>query len=171
MASPSENIRPIRRIRLLLGLFVFCLVVSGLTAFPLACETRLLAAWFGENTRTAAMFPNLAWWLSHVHKGLDASYGSYPFLAYGTDWLAFGHLAIAIAFWGPLKDPVKNLWVVEFGMIVCVLVIPLALVCGPIRGIPWFWRLIDCSFGVFGLFPLWIARRMILKVAESERHS
>jgi hypothetical protein len=59
-------------------------------------------------------------------------------LAYGTDWLAFAHLVIAIAFLGPLKDPVRNIWVVEFGMIACLLVIPLALICGPIRGIPFY---------------------------------
>ena len=30
-------------------------------------------------------------------------------------------------------------------MIACFALIPLALICGPIRGIPWFWRVIDCS--------------------------
>ena len=40
-----------------------------------------------------------------------------------------------------------------------VLVVPLALICGPIRGIPFYWRLIDCSFGVLGIVPLWIALR------------
>ena len=94
-------------------------------------------------------------------QGLEASGRDYPFLAYGTDWLAFAHLVIAIAFLGPIKDPVKNIWVVEFGMIACVLVIPLAIVCGQIRGIPWWWRLIDCTFGVFGLVPLALARQMI----------
>jgi len=164
----NEKSQRIRDIRLWLGLFVVGLVLSGLTAFPLAWETRLLAIWFGEGTRTAAVFPELAWWLSHVHKGLDASYGSYPYLAYGTDWLAFAHLVIAVAFWGPIKDPVKNVWVVEFGMIACVLVIPLALVCGPIRGIPLFWQLVDCSFGVFGLIPLVIVRRMIRGLIAGE---
>jgi hypothetical protein len=80
---------------------------------------------------------------------------------YGTDWLAFGHLMIAIAFIGPLRDPVRNIWVVEFGMIACVLVIPAALICGFVRGIPFFWRLIDCSFGVFGIVPLYLAWRLI----------
>ena len=164
-----QGMRPIRRIRLLLGLFIFCLVASGLTAFPLVWETRLLAAWFGEGSRTAVEFPALAWWLAYVHEGLDASYGSYPFLAYGTDWLAFAHLVIAIAFLGPLKDPVKNIWVVEFGMIACVLVIPLALACGAIRGIPLYWRLIDCSFGVFGLIPLVIVWRMTRRLVAEER--
>ncbi len=156
-----ERTIAIRRIRLLLGFFIVALILSGLTAFPLMWETRLLAAWFGEGTRTASTFPALASWLSQVHTELDASYGTYPFLAYGTDWLAFAHIVIAVAFWGPIKDPVRNVWVIEFGMIACLLVIPLALICGPIRGIPMFWRLIDCSFGVFGLIPLAIVRRMI----------
>jgi len=85
-------------------------------------------------------------------------------MAYGTDWLAFAHLVIAVAFWGPLKDPVRNIWVIEFGMIACVLVIPLALIAGPIRGIPFFWQLVDCSFGVFGIIPLWLCRRDILRL-------
>jgi hypothetical protein len=85
-------------------------------------------------------------------------------MAYGTDWLAFAHIVIAVAFWGPLKDPMRNLWVVEFGMIACILVVPLALVFGPIRSIPPFWLMVDCSFGVFGIIPLWLARRGILKM-------
>ena len=61
----------------------------------------------------------------------------------------------------PVRDPVKNIWVIEFGLIACVLVLPLALICGPIRGIPFFWRLIDCSFGVIGFITLWVTRKMI----------
>ena len=41
------------------------------------------------------------------------------------------------------------------------LVIPLALISGPIRGIPIGWRLIDCSFGVFGCIPLLVCRQSI----------
>jgi hypothetical protein len=156
----------IRRVRLLLVLFVVALAASGLTAFPLVWETRILAQWFGEGSAMASVIPGLAWWLSHVHAGVETAYGSFPFLAYGTDWLAFAHLIIAVAFWGPIKDPVRNVWVVEFGMIACVLVIPLALICGPIRGIPVFWRLIDCSFGVFGLMLLAMIRRMILAIPQ-----
>jgi hypothetical protein len=164
-----ESRRLILRIRLLLGLFAVGLVVSGLTAFPLPAELRLLAALFGEGTRVGGMLPDLARWISYVREGVEASARDYPFLAYGTDWLAFAHLVIAIAFWGPIKDPIRNLWVVEFGIIACVLVIPLALVCGPIRGIPVYWRLIDCSFGLFGLIPLVLARRLILRLIEGSR--
>jgi len=119
----------------------------------------------------ATVWPSLADWISFIHQGLTESYKKYPFIAYGTDWLAFAHIVIAIAFWGPLKDPVKNIWVVEFGMIACILVIPLALIWGPIRGIPLFWRLIDCSFGVIGIIPLWMSRyyiQQIIKLEESK---
>jgi len=153
--------RRLRWIRLVLGFFVVGLVLSGLTAFPLRWELRLLTSWFGDGTTIGNTFPGLAHWLSHVREGLESTAREYPFLAYGTDWLAFAHLVIAVAFLGPLRDPVRNIWVVEFGMIACLMVIPLALICGPIRGIPFCWQLIDCSFGIFGLIPLAIVRRMI----------
>jgi hypothetical protein len=160
--------RRLRYIRLLLGLFVVALVLSGLTAFPLRSELRLLTAWFGEGTAIGAALPGLAYWLAHVREGLENTSREYPFLAYGTDWLAFAHIVIAVAFLGPLRDPVRNIWVVEFGMIACLMVIPLALICGSIRGIPFCWRLLDCSFGVLGLIPLAIVRRMILSLGNQQ---
>ncbi|GCD34410.1 hypothetical protein OEIGOIKO_02140 [Streptomyces chrestomyceticus JCM 4735] len=66
-----------------------------------------------------------------------------------------------MAFYGPFRDPVRNIWVVDFGIIACAGIIPLALVCGPIRGIPFYWQLLDMSFGVFGVIPLLVVRRMI----------
>jgi hypothetical protein len=51
-------------------------------------------------------------------------------------------------------------------MIACVLVIPFALIVGGFRGIPFFWRLIDCSFGIFALVPLGLARRYIRTLAS-----
>jgi hypothetical protein len=167
--AQSHDPRRLRLIRVILGFFVVALVLSGITAFPLVWELRLLTSWFGEATAIGTAFPSLAYWLSHVCDGLEMTARDYPFLAYGTDWLAFAHLVIAVAFVGPLRDPVRNVWVVEFGMIACLMVIPLALICGPIRGIPIFWQLIDCSFGVFGLIPLTIVRRMIVDIERTER--
>jgi hypothetical protein len=40
----------------------------------------------------------------HVAKS-QAPSGAYPFLAYGTDWLAFAHIVIAVFFIGPLVKP------------------------------------------------------------------
>jgi hypothetical protein len=92
-------------------------------------------------------------------------------LAYGTDWLAFAHLVIAIAFVGPYLDPIRNKWVVTFGLIACAGVFPLALIAGAVRGIPFGWRLIDCSFGVFGGIPLLIARHSIGRIEREARES
>lgn len=160
-----------QRTRWLLLFFVIALVLSGATAFPLKWEVEILQKTIGPGTFMQNLWPALADWISLVHKGLTETHQKYPFLFYGTDWLAFAHLVIAIAFFGPLKDPAKNVWVVEFGMIACVLVIPLAMICGPIRGIPFFWRLFDCAFGVFGITPLWIAHRYIRRMAELERNA
>ena len=107
-------------------------------------------------------------WLLFVFKGMKTTYSNYPFFAYGTDWLAFAHIVIAISFIGPLKDPVRNIWVIQSGMIACVLIIPLALIAGEIRSIPFFWRLIDCSFGIFGIIPLYICYKYIKKI-ENEK--
>jgi len=141
------------------------LVVSGITAFPLELETRYLLHAFALATRYV---PGAVAWFARVHEGLADTGQRYPFLAYGTDWLAFAHLVIAVAFWGPLRDPVRNVWVVQFGMLACAGVIPLALICGPIRGIPFPWTMLDMSFGVFGLIPLALAYRHI-RVLERER--
>jgi len=152
-----------KRVRLLLWFFIAALVASGLTAFPLEWELSVLTH-LATNSPLPALWPDMVAWITYVNTGLQETYRQYSFLAYGTDWLAFAHIVIAVAFLGPLKDPVRNIWVIEFGMIACVLVLPLALICGPIRGIPFYWRLIDCSFGVFGIIPLWFCRNAIRQI-------
>lgn len=153
------------RIRLWLGLFMVGLVLSGITAFPLVHELRLLDSWIGEGTSMANLLPELARWISRVHIGLEETALKFPFIAYGSDWLAFAHIVLAISFWGALRDPVRNIWGIEFGMIACLATFPVAFICGPIRGIPIYWILIDCSFGIIGLAPLMLARRGALRLA------
>jgi hypothetical protein len=143
-----------RRILVLTWFFILGLGVSGATAIPLTGEvdwlTRQVTAGNGTST--------LADWLGRVSAALLQTQAAAPFLFYGTDWLAFGHFVIAVAFVGALRDPVRNRWLFDFGLIACALVIPYALVFGAWRGIPIWWRLIDCSFGVFGAVPLWMCR-------------
>lgn len=154
--------RRLRHIRVWLGVFIVGLVLSGLTAFPLQTELRWLLALLHESwAEPIAQSTGLLAWIERVNEALATTDARYPFLAYGTDWLAFAHLAIAVAFIGPLVDPVRNKWVVTFGIIACAGVIPLALIAGQVRGIPVAWRLIDCSFGVVGSLPLVISRRLI----------
>ena len=161
----------IRRLRVVLGLFILALVLSGVTAFPLQQELELLAKARGID-RMAPREPANAFdrWILTVRDGLSESYARHPWLAYGTDWLAFAHIVIAVFFIGPLIDPVRNIWVSKAGIIACMLVLPLALICGPIRQIPFGWRLIDCSFGIFGFVPLYyclsLARSLETKQAQ-----
>ena len=100
-----------------------------------------------------------------VKFGLADMYARYPWIAYGTDWLAFGHITVALFFIGPLVRPAESRANLLAGMAACLLVIPLALVCGAIRGIPFYWRLIDCSFGVFGIIPLLVCLRLLRHIA------
>jgi len=144
-----------QRIKLLTWLFIVGLVLSGATAIPLLGELNLLVNFCGTGSEGS----ELARWLLQVRDALTHTQAQYPFLFYGTDWLAFGHFVIAVAFIGALRDPVRNRWLFDFGLIACVLVIPYALVFGGLRGIPLWWRLIDCSFGVFGFVPLWFCRK------------
>jgi hypothetical protein len=158
----DQQARLLRRVRLLLVLFMAALVLSGLTAVPLQWELQTLAAALGipEGALPEA-YDGLRHWIALVRNGIEETNARYPFMAYGTDWLAFAHFTIAIAFIGPLRDPVRNVWVIDFGLIACALVVPMALVFGPIRGIPLYWRLIDCSFGILGFVPLWLCRRYV----------
>ena len=159
----------LRRIRIWICLFIVGLVLSGVTAFPLPAEVRLLDSLLaGPLAPVSEAAPWLADWVSRVRTGLDTVEAEQPFVLYGTDWLAFAHLVIAVAFIGPWRDPVRNIWVIQFGMIACVMVVPLALICGPIRGIPWLWQLIDISFGVFGIIPLLIVHRLIRRLEAAE---
>jgi hypothetical protein len=139
--------------------FMVSLFLSGLTAIPIETELGFLTGFFPPDTPIGS-------WLDKVYMALHQTNKDYPFLAYGYDWLAFAHFVLAALFIGPLKDPVKNKWVIEFGMLACLLIIPFALIAGQYRGIPLWWRLIDCSFGIIGLVPLFICIRKINELEE-----
>lgn len=156
--SQKKEVNLLKKIKMLIWLFIICLVLSGITAFPIESELKIA----NENLLLLPTF--LRNWIATVYQAVHISNGNYPFLSYGTDWLAFAHLAIAVAFIGPLKDPVKNIWVIQFGMIACLMIFPLALVAGPVRGIPFYWQMIDCSFGFFGFVLLYTIFKQIKKL-------
>jgi hypothetical protein len=152
-----------RRIRWFTWLFIVGLVLAGATAIPLPAEVDWLVNVTGAQklveTPASTNAPAWATWLLRIQADLHDVTASHPVLFYGTDWLAFGHFMIALAFVGALRDPVRNVWLFTFGMIACLCVIPYALIFGAIRGIPFWWRLIDCSFGVFGIIPVWLCQK------------
>jgi len=163
---PIPNIQKQRRIiRFWIIVFIISLILSGLTAFALETELHWLLGVWPFHTKSA-----LFDWVQKTYTALRDANQQYPFLAYGYDWLAFAHLVIAIAFIGPFRDPVRNKWVIQFGMLACIGVFPLALIAGPFRGVPMYWRLIDCSFGVFGLIPLAICYKKIRLLERSKKN-
>jgi hypothetical protein len=162
---PDEAARLLRRIRLMLAVFIGGLVLSGVTAFPLVVEIKWVASLFGlSEDANPADYTGLTQWIATVQQGILDTDRRYPFLAYGTDWLAFGHIIIALFFVGLWRDPVRNVFNVKVGIAACILVVPLALICGPIRHIPFFHQLIDCAFGVGGIIPLLLLLRDIRRL-------
>ncbi len=146
-------------IRTALYLFVIAMIMSGITAFPIEWELNLATTFIEPNTALGA-------WIHYVADGYSITNVQYPFIAYGTDWLAFAHILFAVLFLGIVRDPVRNKWVVKFGLIACASIIPLALIGGTIRHIPFFWQCIDMSFGVFGAIPLAFVYHRILKIEQ-----
>src|SRR5215218_7183122 len=104
-------------IRRLLILFIVALFISGLTAIPIDTQLSFLLDNLAKGT-------TLYSWIEKVLHAYREVNTAYPFLLYGYDWLAFAHFVLAILFIGPYTDPVKNIWVIQFGLIACFLVIP-----------------------------------------------
>jgi hypothetical protein len=137
------------------------LFISGLTAIPLLTETRFLSTVFPEGGQVDE-------WFDKIYGGILQTSQEHPYLFYGYDWLAFAHFLFAILFIGALKDPVRNVWLYDFGLIACILIVPFALIAGSFRGIPAWWRLIDCSFGIIGIIPLLVCKRKINQIIKKK---
>jgi len=149
-------------IRNWLKIYIAALFISGLTAIPVEQELAYIINHFPFDG-------SLKGFLEEVLTGIQHTAKNYPFLFYGYDWLAFAHFVLAILFIGPFRDPVKNRWVIEFGIIACILIIPFAMVAGHFRGMPFWWRLVDCSFGIIGLIPLAICLKNIKRMENEEK--
>jgi hypothetical protein len=146
------------KIRLMILFFMIALILSGVTAFPVETELRWLLS-------QPALVPGFAKeWLQQVYNALVETNTKYPMLAYGYDWLAFAHIVIAMAFIGPFKDPVRNVWIIDWAMLACIAVFPLTFIAAPIRHIPYYHVIIDCCFGLIGIIPLIICKRWIKKL-------
>jgi hypothetical protein len=157
---------PVRtRIRAWTIFFIVGLVLSGLTAIPIATEVAFGARLLGDDFSAGGRVPTgVSAWLRTVARAVETTSEGQPLMFYGTDWLAFGHIAIAIAFVGALRDPIRNRWLYRFGMIACALVPVWAMVFGHLRGIPMWWRLIDSAFGIVGFVPMWICDRLVSRL-------
>jgi hypothetical protein len=153
-------------VRFWLIFFATALIVSGVTAIFAREGLQFLSPLFARGSMLHTFWPSMAEWLLLVYRSIEETYDKYPFLAYGYDWLAFGHFIISIPFLMAVNDPRRYSWVITYGMIACISVIPFAIVFGAIREIPIFWRIVDTLFGLGGLLVLLILRRQ-LKALDS----
>jgi len=142
----------IKKIRRVVIVFIVLLGLSGVTAFPLTAEVDFLLA----NINSFPVFFHD--WIKTVY---DSVHQTPSIVLYGTDWLAFAHIIIALFFIGVYIDPVRNKFTITIGIVACIAVFPLAFICGPIRNIPFYHQVIDCCFGLFGLIPLFYIKRKI----------
>lgn len=152
MNTTTLAIKSIRRWTIF---FMVSLSLSGITAIPVQQELSWILQY------EFMLPPPLIAFIKSIYDGLNTAEQILPQLLYGYDWLAFSHIIIALFFIGVLKNPEQNIWVVEAGIIACLLIFPFAFICGHIRNIPFWWQLIDCSFGAFGLIPLIIIHKKI----------
>jgi len=148
----------------MLGIIVFGLLVSGITVWPAVPELKMgVRVLWGEAEPAGVLHR----FVLRAIEGLESVEAEYPFMLYAHDWLAFAHIVLAILFAGAIRDPVRNIWIVQCGLIMCALVPVLAGICIALRGLPpvWFWM--DFAFAPAAALPLWIALRDIRR-AEAE---
>jgi hypothetical protein len=148
------------------------LIGSGLSAFPLRAELATISRWLGISD--ASDFEHLTGvrhWIAFVSYGLQQTYTRFPFFGYASDWLAYSHLVIALFFFLPLFDPPRYRGILYVSLVACFGVFAIAFVCGPMREIPIFWRLIDCSFGCSERFPFSIACASAAKSGKGLQYS
>ena len=147
-----------KTIRLHLSVFILLLIISGITAFPITTEINYL---FAVRNAFPLFFTQ---WIEQLHASIHQTP---DVMLYGTDWLAFAHIIISLFFIPVYSNPIQHKVNIYIGMIACVLVFPLAFICGPIRGIPFFHQIIDCLFGLLGVLYLYFILKKINQLQTS----
>lgn len=150
-----------RRIRVLLIVFILGLVFGCHIVLFVTPELTWFNKIIGPGTRMGQSFPKISSWINHLYQGITDTYTKYPFVAYCMDWLAFAQLAFIIFFVGAIVDPVRNIWIIKSGMAICVLHVIIAFGCGTFRGVPFFWQLLDSTFGILGFIILYLAYKNV----------
>ena len=154
------------RAKWMLAIVAAGLFLSGVTVWPAVSELKAGVIWiWGDEVATGEFHR----FILRAIAGLEETKMRYPFMLYAHDWLAFAHIMLAILFAGAIRDPVRNKWIVQCGLIMCALVPVLAGICNPIRELPGWWFWIDFSFAPGAALPLWIAYRDIKYVEQQSK--
>lgn len=156
---------PPKRAKWMLGVVAVGLFLSGVTVWPAISELQLIVDFVWGQSESSNM---LYAFLLKTIDGLQSVKSGYPFLLYAHDWLAFAHVMLAILFAGAIRDPVRNKWVIQCGLIMCAIVPIWAGICIPIRRLPLFWFWIDFSFAPAAAIPLFIALRDVRRLESKQ---
>ncbi|MDZ7904021.1 MAG: hypothetical protein U5L01_16485 [Rheinheimera sp.] len=110
----------LQKARWSLVVFTLCLFGVGLSVFPLDAILSRLLPW------SELHFPQatLTLFLKDIAEAYYYNLQHYPFMLYSLDWLGYAHLMIALVFIGPIRDPQRNIWVIQFGQLACLLTLP-----------------------------------------------
>lgn len=149
----------------MLWIVVVGLFISGVTVWPAISELRFglfLMEQVGLGETSFFGF------VQQIRESLIEIRDEHPQIMYGYDWLAFAHVVLAILFVGAARNPVRNRWVIECGLIMCALIPILAGICIPLREIPFYWFFIDFAFAPAAAVPLLIALKDVRKI-EGEK--
>lgn len=150
-----------RKIKIAIIITIIGLLLNGVSAVPLRSELKILLS----NPDVLPQF--LRDWWAYVNTGVNETTNKYNFMRYGFDWLGFAHLLIAIAFIGPLKDPVKNEWVVRWGMIASALSVVMAIGFERLRSIPLWWSFVDALIAIVAFVILWLCNKWIQELKKA----
>jgi hypothetical protein len=153
------------RARYMILIVALGLFISGITVWPALAELKLTVRMFWGD---AAPSGELHSFVLKIINALEATNAQYSFMLYAHDWLAFAHVMLAILFAGAAKNPVRNKWVVQCGLIMCASVPILASICIPLRNLPGFWFWIDFAFAPGAAIPLLVA---LLDIRALERQA
>ena len=145
----------------MIGIVVFGLLASAVTIWPAIPELKMAVRIVWGDTEPTGILHSF---ILQAINALEVTEADYPFMLYAHDWLAFAHIVLAILFAGAIRDPIRNVWIVQCGLIMCALIPVLAGICVPLRGIPMVWFWIDFAFAPGAALPLWIALRDIRRV-------
>jgi hypothetical protein len=160
----TEQKKVLRKIRVYLVIFFLGILFSLHTVMFVEVETAFFVKHFGQGTLTAEKLPFFSEWIENLHLSISETYKTYPVMAYCMDWLTYACVVFAMFIIGPIKDPIKNIWVIQVYMLGCILGMLLPFIVGPMREIPIFWRFLDGSFGLMGFIILLIPYRLIKKL-------
>ena len=116
---------------------------------------------FGTQSSFGQSLPAVGQWIEVLELSITDTYDKYPAIAYCMDYLALSQLVIAIFIAGAIKDPARNIWIINASLMSCIIMIPFAYLSGHFRGIPSFWVTVDSSFAIAGIIPLLIAKHYI----------